>query len=70
MVFPSLVQSAGEGLGLGKEGATSGTAEISTSERSRNSEPSNQEVGSLYRAQEGRKKHWEKNSDYLSARPT
>ena len=70
LVFPSLVPSAGEGLGLGKEGATSGTAEISTSERSRNSEPSNQEVGSLYRTQEGKKKHWGKNSAYLRARPS
>ena len=25
LVFPSLVQSAGEGLGLGREGATIGT---------------------------------------------
>ena len=62
--------SAGEGLGLGKEGATSGTAEISTSERSRNSEPSNQEVGSMHMTQEGRKTHWEKSSAYLRARPS
>ena len=68
MAFPSLVPSAGEGLGLGREEGTSGTAEISTSERSRNSEPSNQEVGSLYRTQEGKKKHWGKNNAYLGAR--
>ena len=29
-----------------------------------------QEVGSLHRTQEGRKKHWEKNNAYLRARPT
>ena len=57
-------------MGLGREGATSGTAKISSSEGRRNSEPSNQEVGSLYRTQEGRQKHWEKNSAYLRARPT
>ena len=57
-------------MGLGREGATGGTAKIPTSEGRRNSEPSNQEVGSLHRTQEGRKKHWEKNSAYLRARPT
>ena len=69
LVSPSLVQSAGEGLGFGREEATSGTAWIFAEERRRNSEPSNQEVGSLHRTQEGRKKHWEKNSAYLRARP-
>ena len=56
LVFISLVPSAGEGLGLGREGATGGTAKIPTSEGRRNSEPSNQEVGSFHRTQEGRKK--------------
>ena len=70
MVFVSLVPSAGEGLGLGREGATSGTAKLSTSEGRRNSEPSNEEVGNLHRTQEGRKKHCEKNSAYLMDRPS
>ena len=70
MDFASLVPTAGEGLGLGREGATSGTAKISSSEGRRNSEPSNQEVGSLHRTQEGRKKHWGKNSAYQRARPS
>ena len=55
---------------MGKEEAISGTAWIFTREGSRNSEPRNQEVGSLHRTQEGRKKQWEKNSAYLRARPT
>ena len=70
LVFPSLVPSAGEGLGLGREEATSGTAWIFARERRRNSEPRNQEVGRLHRTQAGRKKHWEKNSAYLRARRT
>ena len=70
LVFPSLVPSAGEGLGLGIEEATSGTAWIFAREGRRNSEPRNQEVSSLHRTQEGRKKHWKKNSTYLRARPT
>ena len=69
-VFPSLVPSSGEGLGLGREGATSGTASISTIEGQKNSEPSNQEVGSVHRTQEGREKYWEKNSAYRRARPS
>ena len=52
------------------EGATSGTAYISAREGRRNSEPSNQEVGSLHRTQEGRKKHGENDSAYLKVRPT
>ena len=70
LVFPSLVPSAGEGLGLGWEEATSGTAWIFAREGRRNSEPSNQEVVSLHRTQEGRKKHWKKNSAYLRVRST
>ena len=70
LVFPSLVPPAGEGLGLGREGATSGTASISTIEGQRNPEPSNQKVGSVHTTQERRKKHWEKNSAYLRARPS
>ena len=70
LVFPSLEQSAGEGLGLGREEATSGTAWIFAEEGRRNSEPNNQKVGSLHRTQEGRKKHWERNSAYLSPRPS
>ena len=70
LVFPSLVPSACEGLGLGREEATSGTAWIFAREGRRNSEPRNQEVSSLHRTQEGRKKHWKKNSTYLRARPT
>ena len=70
LVFPSLVPSACEGLGLGREEATSGTEWIFAREGRRNSEPRNQEVGSLLRTQEGRKKHWEKNSAYLRTRPT
>ena len=70
LVFPSFVPSACEGLGLGREEATSGTAWIFAREGRRNWEPRNQEVGSLHRMQEGRKKHWEKNSAYLRARPT
>ena len=70
LLFPSLVPSAGERLGMGREGASSGNGWISTSEWRRNSEPSNQEVGSLYRTQEGRQKHWEKKSAYLRARHT
>ena len=70
LVFPSLVPSACEGLGLGREEATSGTAWIFAREGRRNSEPRNQEVGSLHRTQEGRKKQWEKNNAYLRARPT
>ena len=62
--FPSLVPSACEGLGLGREEAASGTAWIFAREGRRNSEPRNQEVGRLHRTQEGRKKHWEKNSTY------
>ena len=68
MVFPSLVPSAGEALRLARDGATSGTVYISTSEGNRNSEPSNEEVGILHRTHEGRNKHWEKNSAYLSSR--
>ena len=52
LVFPSLMPSAGEGLGLGREEATSGTAWIFAREGSRNSEPRNQEVDSLHRTQE------------------
>ena len=37
---------------------------------SRNSECSNQEVGSLHRTQEGRKKHWEKKRASLRTRPS
>ena len=70
LVFPSLVPSACEGLGLGREEAASGTAWIFAREGRRNLEPRNQEVGRLHRTQEGRKKHWEKNSTYLRARPT
>ena len=70
LVFPSLVPSACEGLGLGREEATSGTAWIFAREGRRNSEARNQEVGSFHRTQEGRKKHWEKNSAYLRATPT
>ena len=68
LVFPSLVPFACEELGLGREEATSGTACIFAREGRRNSEPRNQEVGSLARTQEGRKKHWEKNSAYLRIR--
>ena len=57
LVFPSLVPSACEGLGLGREEATSGTAWIFAREGRSNSQPNNQEVGSLHRTQEGRKKH-------------
>ena len=70
LVFPSLLPSACEGLGLGREEATSGTAWIFAREGRRNSEPNNQEVSSFHRTQEGRKKHWGKNSVYLRARPT
>ena len=56
LVFSSLVSSAGERQGLGREGATSGAARIFPRE-GRSSYPSNQEVGSLVRTQEGRKKH-------------
>ena len=70
LVSSSLVPSACEGLGLGREEATSGTAWIFAREGRRNSEPRNQEVGSLHRTQEGRKKQWEKNNAYLRARPT
>ena len=70
LVFPSLVPSACEGLGLGREEVTSGTAWIFAREGRRNSQPNNQEVGSLHRTLEGRKKHWEKNSAYLRARHT
>ena len=70
LVFPSVVPSACEGLGLGREETTSGTAWIFAREERRNSEPRNQEVGSLHRKQKGRKKHWEKNRAYLRARPT
>ena len=70
LVFPSLVPSACEGLGLGREEATGGTERIFAREGRRNSEPRNQEVDSLLRTQEGRKKHWEKNSAYLRTRPT
>ena len=70
LVSPSLMPSAGEGMGLGREETTNGTAWIFGREGRRNSEPRNQEVGSLHRTQEGRKKHWEKNSAYLRARPT
>ena len=52
LVFPSLMPSAGEGLGLGREETTSGTAWIFAREGSRNSEPRNQEVDSLHRTQE------------------
>ena len=68
LVFPSLLPSAGEGYGLGREEATSETAWIFAREGRRNSQPNNQNVGSLHRTQEGRKKHWEKNSAYLSSR--
>ena len=70
MVFASLVPTAGEGLGLGREEATSGTACIFAREGRRNSEPSNQKVGSMHMTQEVRKKHWEKNSTYLRDRPS
>ena len=70
LVFPSVVPSACEGLGLGREETTSGTAWIFAREERRNSEPRNQEVGSLHKKQERRKKHWEKNSAYLRARLT
>ena len=70
LVFLSFVPSAYEGLGLGREEATSGTAWIFAREGRRNSEPRNQEVSSLHRTQEGRKKQWEKNSTYLRARHT
>ena len=70
LVSPSLVPSACEGLGLGREEATSGTAWIFAREGRRNSEPSNEEVSILLRIQEGRKKHWEKNSAYLRVRST
>ena len=60
LVSPSLVPSACEGLGLGREEATSGTAWIFGREGRRNSEPRNQEVGSLHRTQEGKKKHWKR----------
>ena len=66
LVFPSLVPSACEGLGLGREEATSGTAWIFAREGRRNSEPRIQEVGSFHRTQEGRKKHWEMSSACLS----
>ena len=55
---------------MGKEEAISGTAWIFTREGSRNSEPRNQEVVSLHRMQEGKKKHWEKSSAYLRVRST
>ena len=70
LVSPSLVPSACEGLGLGREEATSGTAWIFAREGRRNSEPRNQEVVSLHRMQEGKKKHWEKNSAYRRVRST
>ena len=70
LVFPSVGPSACEGLGQGREEATSGTAWIFAREGRRNSEPRNQKVGSLHRTREGRKKHWEKNSAYLRARLT
>ena len=70
LVITFLVPSACDGLGVGREEAASGTAWIFAREGRRNSEPRNQEVGSLHRTQEGRKKHWEKNSAYLRARPT
>ena len=57
-------------MGLGREGATGGTAKISTNEGRRNLEPSNQEVGSVHTTQEGRKELWEKNSAYLRDRPS
>ena len=56
MVFVSLVPSAGEGLGLGREGATSGTAKISTSEGRRNSEPSNKKCSGQLAQDPGGKK--------------
>ena len=37
---------------------------------SRNSECSNQEVGSLHRTQKRRRKHWEKKRASLRARPS
>ena len=49
LVFPSFVPSACEGLGLGREEATSGTAWIFAREWRKNSQPINQEVGSLHR---------------------
>ena len=55
---------------MGREEATSETACIFAREGRRNSEARNQEVGSFHRTQEGRKKHWEKNSAYLRATPT
>ena len=70
LIFPSVGPSACEGLGQGREEATSGTAWIFAREGRRNSEPMNQKVGSLHRTREGRKKHWGKNSAYLRARPT
>ena len=56
--------------GPGREEATSETAGIFAREGRRNSESSNEEVSILLRTQEGMKKHWEKNSAYLRARPT
>ena len=38
-------------------------------EGKRNSQPTNQEEGSLLRTQEGRKRHWEKNGANQRARP-
>ena len=70
LVFPPLLPSACEGLGLGRQEATSGAAWIFARGGRRNSEPNNQELGRLPRTQDGRKKHWEKNSTYLRARPT
>ena len=70
LVFPSLVPSACEGLGLGRQEATSGAAWIFAREGRKNSEPNNQELGRLPRTQDGGKKHWEKTSTYLRARPT
>ena len=70
LVITFLVPSACDGLGVGREEAASGTAWIFAREGRRNSEPRIQEVGSFHRTQEGRKKHWEKNSAYLRARPT
>ena len=66
LVFPSLVPSACEGLGLGREEAISEMAQIFAREGRRNSQPSNPEVGRSHRTQEGRKKHWEMNSACLS----
>ena len=54
LVFPSLLPFACEGLGLGREEATSWTAWIFAREGRRNSEPRNQKVGRKGPRREGR----------------